>query len=171
MTLALLGVGVAVATSLARADEPTITTRLGIYDSRAVGLAYGRSSIVQKEFADLHAKHKQAKDAGDEATVKQLEAQGQARQLRLHLQVFSVAPVPEAIEAVRKDLPDLAQRVHVVAITSTSEYHAAGVEIVDVTDELVKLFNPTPETLKVIAEAKTTKPLPIEEVARIPADE
>lgn len=169
--VAALGVGLAAASHLTHASEPAPAIRIGVYDSRAVGLAYGRSPAVAKEFADLKAKHRKAKDSGDEAARKELEKQGEGRQIRLHLQVFSVAPVPEAIESISKQLPDLAHRQHVVAITSGADYHAPGVEVVDVTAEIVKLFEPSPETLKVIEEMKKQKPLPIEEVARIPANE
>lgn len=169
--LGLLGLGLAVASQLAHAAEPAPTVRIGVYDSRAVALAFGRSPAVAHEFADLKAKHQKAKADGDDAAQRELEKQGQSRQIRLHLQVFSVAPVPEAIESIQKQLPDLAQRQHVVAITSGTDYHAPGVALVDVTDELVKLFEPSPETLKVIEEMKKQKPLPIEEVAQIPAND
>lgn len=143
--------------------------RIGTYDSRAVGLAYGRSRAhgeALRELMDEYAKAKEEKNTG---RMKELERKGELRQVRMHLQVFSNARVDDALDTVREELAGVAARAGVGAIVDVLDYHDATVEPVDVTDELVGLFDPTPETLKLIADGRAKEPLPIEEIAQLPA--
>ena len=148
-------------------DRPAVA--IGTYDSRAIAIAYGRSELAQRSITELREKYEKAKADGDQKLAAKLERQGEARQIRLHLQAFSNAPVDDALDAVREQIPAFATRMHVAAIVSAADYHDASVELVDVTDELVKLFNPTPQTLRTIEECRKQKPAPIEQIAKIPA--
>lgn len=170
--LACAALGLVATAQFARAgdDAKAPATRFGTYDSRALALAYGRSSFLKKDMEALHAEHAKAKAANDKAAIEKLERQGASRQVRLHLQVFSNAPAPEALDAIRAELPKVAQQSKVVAIVNVAEYHDATIEVVDITDDLVKLFHPSAETLKIIAETRKQQPLPIEEVAKMPAN-
>jgi hypothetical protein len=143
--------------------------RVGTYDSRAVAIAYARSEEFSQSMKELMARHAKAKTDGDAALVKQLEEEGQSQQVRLHLQGFSNAPVAEAFDPIRARLPEVAQKVGVVAIVPMADYQDPSVEMVDVTDDLVALFKPSEQTLKIVKDMKGTKPLPIEQVARMPA--
>ncbi len=174
LALGLVALTLAAASYASTARSPalaaTATVRIGTYDSRAIGLAYGRSASVRQELDALHTQHKEALAAGDAARVKELEKKGISRQIRMHLQVFSNAPVGDAIDTIRDQLPVVAQRMNVVAITAALDHRDPTVEAVDVTDELVRLFDPTAETLRLIADGRTKKPMPIEEIAQMPAD-
>lgn len=175
LALGLAGLTVAAGSPswAARATPETARSavRIGTYDSRAIGLAFGRSPEVAEELRALRTEHQKAKASGDTAQMTELEKKGVSRQIRMHLQVFSNAPVEDAMDAIRDQLPDVAARTGVVGIVSILEYHDATVEAVDVTDELVKLFHPSEQTIKIIAECRKQKPLPIEEIAQMPADE
>lgn len=146
-------------------------TRIGVYDSRAVAIAYGRSAAMARSLEELRTQHEAAKKAGDRAAVKQLEARGEARQIRLHLQAFSTAPVEDCLEVVRDSLPDVARRAGVAVIVSRPDFHDDSVELVDVTAELAALFNPDAKTLEIIAEARKRPPAAIEDIAKVPADQ
>jgi hypothetical protein len=178
VALALAGIGFTLA-GQASAARPATTSespgttaqvRIGVYDTRAIGLAYGRSDAATREIENLRAEHRKAVDAGDQARAAELEKQGASRQIRMHLQVFSNAPVDDALDSVRAELRHVAQRMNVCAIVSSMAFEDQDVEAVDVTDEMVKLFHPTEQTLKLIADCRKQKPLPIEQVAQLPAD-
>ena len=80
----------------ANAQEKTATMRVGIFDSRGVALAYGRSArpdCLLDKVAQLRKEHEQAKNEGDEQRMKELEAQAPALQEQIHKQVFSGAPI------------------------------------------------------------------------------
>jgi len=159
------------ATTRQPAAPPTALPRIGVYDSRAVSLAYGRSGDVARFFNDLRARHARAMEAGDRDLAKKLDEEGQSRQIRLHLQVFSNAPAEDAIEHARARLPEIAAAAGVCAIVPAADFHGTSVQVVDVTDMLVALFDPTPQTLKLVRECRDQKPLPIEMIAQMPADE
>jgi hypothetical protein len=146
------------------------TVRVGVYDTRAVSLAFGRSAMHARSLDSLLAEHRAAKDAGDVARVRELEEKGGLRQVRMHLQVFSNAPADDAMEAVRERLAGVATHARVRAIVPMADYREASVELVDVTDELVTLFDPTPETRKMASDLRARRPEPIEVIARLPAD-
>jgi hypothetical protein len=144
--------------------------RIGTYDSRAVAVAFVRSDLSARQMDELMRQHSEAKKQGDTKRIKQLEAQGESMQVRKHLQGFSTAPVEDVLDKVRDKLPGVAQRKNVAVITRQADYHDPAVEVVDVTDELVALFNPDQQTLKIIVDLRKQKPLPIEEVAKMPAN-
>jgi len=184
-TIGLLGVGVIIVVSLlglggcndrpSKAAGPNATagagaTRIGTYDSRAVAFAYVRSSDHSKRVAELVTQRDHAKQAGDAARVKELEAQGQAMQVRQYLQGFSNAPVTDLLETVSERLPAVAEQAKVTAIVNAADYHAANVELVDITADLVQLFNPDKRTIEMIASLREQPPMALEEAARMPAN-
>ena len=144
--------------------------RIGIYDSRAVAVGYARSEQCAEQMKDLRRQHAEAQKAGDQKLVERLEARGESMQIRLNLQGFSTAPVDDVLDAVRDDLPGLAKQKGLAAIVRSADYHSDSVEPVDVTDDLVALFKPDKQTLKLVQDLRTRKPLAIEEVARMPAN-
>ena len=144
--------------------------RIGVYESRAVAVAYIRSEAFSRKMKELHRQRAEAEKSGDTKAVEQLEATGQSMQVRMHLQGFSTAPVDDLLDTLRDKLPGVAQQAGVVVITRAADYHEAGVEVVDITDALVQLFDPDQQTLKVIAELRKQKPQPIEMVAKMPAN-
>lgn len=154
--------------STVSSESQASPVRIGTYESRAVAVAYGRSSQLAQRMKQLHQEHEAAQQAGNAKLAEQLEAQGRQMQLRMHLQAFSNAPVDDVLNAVREELPKVAQATNVVAIASTPDYHDSSVVLVDVTDELVQLFNPDKQTLKVVKELRKSTPLAIEEVAKMP---
>lgn len=144
------------------------TIRIGTFDSRCVATAYGRSPAFADRLKQLHQQRAEAQKAGDKARVAQLETQAENIQLRLHLQVFSNAPVDDVLEHVRSELPAIASRSDVIAIVPAVEFHDPAVELVDLTDDLIRLFEPDAQTLKTVGQLRKHKPQAIEEVARMP---
>ena len=167
-TLVFLSAAVASRGGQSQPQPQVQRVRIGTYDSRAVAVAFGRSENSRQHTDDLHQRHARAKEAGDRKTADQLVRQGQSLQVRRHLQAFSNAPVNDILAEVQDRLRQIAHQRGVVAIAASTDYRDdARVEVVDLTNDLVMLFNPDENTLAIIADLKKQSPLPIEEVAQM----
>ncbi len=145
---------------VARADDGGI--RIGTYDSRAIAIAYARSAylpLVEKtrEF-DL------AEAAGDTVKMHEINDFMEALQRQLHRQGFSRAPVDDLLEPVAHMMPGLAAERGVDAIVWFCDYVGEGVEIVDVTMDLVGLCDPTAETLDMCSKLGSYEPVSLDEL-------
>ena len=85
---------------LAQETGSTAKTRVGIYDSRAVAVAFAGSAAFNRWLSNLKAEHEKAKASGDQKRVAELEAEGAARQRLLHMQGFSTAPVTNILDQI-----------------------------------------------------------------------
>ncbi|MDY6913846.1 MAG: hypothetical protein SVT52_05265 [Planctomycetota bacterium] len=132
------------------ADKPRL--RVGTFDSRAVVVVWVRSEQFQQDLKRLRAEYDKAKAANDEKRAKQLEAEGKARQDRIHEQGFGAAAIPEIVARIQDQLAATARQAGVDIIIRKADvaYHNPAVELMDVTDLLVQQFKPDEETLKTI---------------------
>jgi hypothetical protein len=124
------------------ADDARVT--LGIFDSRAVAIAYANSERFETRMAGLLEDLDEARAAGDEARVAELEAFGPQLQKRLHEQGFSTAPVDDILEHIEEELPAIAKRAGVDVIVSKWDlvWRDPAAECVDVTGHLVDALQP-----------------------------
>ena len=176
--LAMIGLGLVVATLTVcvgpavaeKAAKPR--TKIGVYDSRGVAIAYARSPEFGESVVRLRAGYEQAKAKGDSAQVKKLGQEGPWMQVRLHQRGFSTAGVGDLLAKVADALPGVAREAGVVLIVSKWEmpYRDASVEVVDVTLPIAGLFKPDEQTLKILGELKDQKPVPFDEVSLDPND-
>jgi hypothetical protein len=152
------------ATAIAVADEPTSKKiRIGIYDNRAIAVAYAPSKF--NPVAEKMKIYKQAQADGDQAKAKELEQWGKTHQRQLHFQGFGHVPVGDLLEPLNEQIAQLAKAKRLAAITMNCEFVSDSVELVDVTDDLVKLFQPSEKTLERVAEIRKTEPLSLAELA------
>ena len=154
----------------ARAEQPEEQTsgskvRVGTFDSRAVAVAYGRSDAHRRHIEELTAEYEKAKATGDEKRVKELEAEGLAQQELLHKQGFSTWPVDNILEKIKGEIPEIAEQADVDVIVCRWDivYQRPGIEFIDITDLLVRQFDPDEETLKMLKELQKRDPVPLEE--------
>ncbi|MCH7472567.1 hypothetical protein IIA79_06410 [bacterium] len=154
-----------------RAEQPEEETsgsklRVGTFDSRAVAMAYFGSEAFNRELNDLRAELEDAKAAGDEQRVKELEAEGPALQELMHKQGFGTWPVHDILDKIRDEIPEIAKQTGVEVIVSKWDivYQGPGVEFVDVTDLMVRLFDPNEETLDTITDIQKLDPVPLVEL-------
>ena len=154
------------ATATASAQTPSPKLRVGVYDSRAVAVAYANSTEFREAMKAVEAEHQKAKAAKDEKRMKEIESQMQAKQRRAHEQGFSTGSVAAIMATVKDSLPTLAKQAGVQVIVSKWElnHHAAEVEIVDVTDQLVARFHVSEKGLKWCKEIQQKPPLPLEQL-------
>lgn len=161
----LLAGGAAPAAEHQGAALSTTSGRVGVYDSRVVAYAHFWSEPVKKQRDDLVARAQAAKNAGDTATLKELEQQIVADQKRIHLQVFNAAPAVEAMAALDPKLPALQNELRVDRLVSKWDAPALkdipASSRVDVTDRMMReIFTPSEKQRKVIESLQAGKPLP-----------
>lgn len=159
----------------ALAEEPAAKVRVGVYDSRAIAVAFGGSEAYQasvgKQLAALQAEYKEAKAAGNQKRVAELEAQGQAQQVLLHKQGFSTAPVDDILKHIQDKIPEIAKAAGVGPIVSKWDKDALAkyksAELVDVTMPLVNAFHPTERQLKFAIDIQKQAPISLEEAEKM----
>jgi hypothetical protein len=149
---------------------PRVPLRVGVFDSRAIALAYGRSPAGAARFQSLHDEYEKAKAANNEPRMKELEREGQWSQVRLHQRAFSTAGVGSILLTVADRVPGVARDAGVSLLVSKWEmpFVGDGIETVDVTLPLALLFRPDEQTLKMIEHLKATPPVPFDELGLDP---
>ena len=137
--------------------------RIGIYDSRAVAVAFAHSEWNEERLNAKMTEMEEAKAAGDTEKIKELDKWGNAQQAKLHRQGFSTAPVDDILEYIKDSLPQIAADANVVALVSKWDKKAIkpykSVEQIDVTDRIVAEFDPDEKRLKMIEQLKEKKPI------------
>ena len=156
----------------AQDKAPRPALKIGVYDSRGITIAWANSEEFKLEDAKLKADFEQAKAKGDTAQARKLEKEGQTLGLGLHLRGFSTAGAGDLLKRVADGLPAVAREAGVALIVSKWElaYMDPGVEVVDVTMPLAKLFKADEETFKFLDDLAALKPAPLEEVLLNPGD-
>jgi hypothetical protein len=146
-------------------NEASAALRIGTYDNRAIGIAFAASQFnpVAAKMKEYH----EAKAAGNTARVKELDAWGQQVQRELHRQGFARVPVGDLLEPVKVQLPALATRLGVQAIAFDCNYTSPCTQSVDVTLELVKLYEPSEQTMKWVTESLKREPVDLDEIDRV----
>lgn len=169
--IVLAGLAACVTVGTVRAEETEEQTfqaevRVGTFDSRAVAIAYARSEDFGRHIKELKAEREEAKAAGDEKRVEELEAEGQALQELLHKQGFGTWPVDNILERIKGEIPEIAKKAGVDVIVSRWNvvYQGSGIEFTDITNLMVNPFDPDAETLAVLEELKKHDPVPLEEL-------
>ena len=145
-------------------QEPAAKVRVGTYDNRAVAVAYAHSKY--NSVSALTSQYEAAKRAGDKQKMRELEAQGEKHQRALHRQGFGRVPVDDLLVPVTDKLPEAARAAGVDVIAWQCNWSGPGVEVVDVTDALVRLYEPSEQALKTIAELKKQAPLDLDEIEK-----
>ena len=141
--------------------------RIGIYDSRAIAVAFVGSEPFNEYMADLKAKHDVAEAAGDAQRIAELEGEAAALQAQLHRQGFSTAPVDDILEHIKDQLPGIAEKAGVDRLVSKWDADALSRwergEQVDVTMLLAAALKPNAKQLKSAQEIQKHPPVPLEE--------
>jgi hypothetical protein len=149
-------------------DDPARVSkiRIGTYDNRGVAIAFAASRF--NPAAEKRAAYEKAKAAGDQASIKELEAWGPRYQRQLHFQGFGRAPVDDLLEPVKEGLARLARDKRLAAISMHCDFTSDEVELVDITEEIVRLYDPSEKTLKTVRDIRKVKPIRLSELADHP---
>lgn len=135
--------------------------RVGVYDSRALAVAFAHSASFRQAMQDLIQRHDQAKAKGDAMLAQALEAEGKERQDRLHRQGLGTGSVEDILKLIHTDLPQVAERMQVDLLVSKWDvtWQRPGVALIDVTAAMVEPFHPDERALAIIADLRERPPL------------
>ena len=150
------------------AAEQDKRLRIGVYDSRAIAIAYSGGAHNDQIMQKKSKEKKKAEQAGDTHEANQIEAWMTHVSIKRHSQAFSTAPVHDLLRFVKMRLPQIAKEAGVDVIVSKWEFDflSSDAEVTDVTMLLVKAYDPKPETIVSINKIMKTKPLTPEEIVR-----
>lgn len=138
---------------------PPARVRIGVFQPRALALAYWRSDTGLRQINDAVKQARIAKQNG--CTMMQLEAletNCQALQDHMMAQAFGGAPIDDVLAKLQDVLPKVAQKDNVVAIVPQVTFKAENVETVDVTDDLAAPFKPSAQTHKMMCDLSRQPP-------------
>ncbi len=144
--------------------QQTKKMRIGVYDNRAIAIAWAPSKYntgIQKM-----EEMKKARADGDAKKVEELEAWGKKHQRQLHRQGFGRVPVDDLLVPIKDQLPEVAKKNDVVAIVWQCDFTADNIEIVDVTRDIVMLYAPNERTLKWIDDLKKNPPMDLDDIEK-----
>ena len=146
------------------ADQPKL--RVGVFDSRAVACAWYRSKAHMKQISEMKTEHEKAKANGNTKRVAELEKEGSGSQEAAHRQVFSNEPIDDVLKRIEKNLPKIAESAGVDILVSKWEiaYQGKSAKFVDVTWEMVKLFDPDEATVEMLKELIKMEPIPADQL-------
>lgn len=152
--------------TMLRAAETNVTReRIGIYDSRVIAYAHFWSDAQQHKLNEMVEAARDARSAGQTNRHDELNAALKKLQEQNHLQVFSTAPVDEALADIKDRLPAIQKEAGVSKLISKWDEAALRqhpkAKLVDITDALAREFKPGEKQLKTILEIKKNKPVPM----------
>ncbi|MGD1979109.1 MAG: hypothetical protein PVJ98_06945 [Akkermansiaceae bacterium] len=153
-------------------DTGTSVARIGIYDSRAIAVAFVGSKVYQatagKKLAEMMADYKTAGAAGDQKRMEELKATGAAQQALLHRQGFSTAPVDNILAHIKGQLPAIRKKANVSTLVSKWDKKVLAkhqsAERIDVTMDLIEAFKPNEKQKKRAIEIQKRDPVPLEKL-------
>jgi hypothetical protein len=148
------------------AQKKSNVLRIGTYDSRIIVMAYSRSELFARHQELFIKQSDSAQKVNDTAKMKELSIQAMSNQHLLHLMVFGSGSASAIVNLIKEQLPDVAEKANVDIIISKFElsWTDPKVEIIDVTNDLVKLFKPKENIDKMCNEIAKTDPVPLEEL-------
>jgi hypothetical protein len=152
-----------------KAPVAAAKVRIGTYDNRAIAVAYAASKFNPAR--EKMKEHAAAKQAGDAAKGAELEAWGKSHQRMLHFQGFGHVPVADLLEHVKDGVARVAAENQLAAITMSCDFVSTDAEIIDVTDELVELFDPTDKVRKTVRGVRDAEPVSLLVLADMPAEQ
>ena len=140
--------------------------RVGIFDSRCVAIAYCRTDFI-KAINELRTELEKAKEEGNDERIKELEKLGPSLQHLMHQQGFSTGSVINIMQKIKDQIPAIAEKNKVKLILSKWEvfYQDESLEVIDITDDIVNLFNPDEQTRQMLENIKGMEPVPIEQIS------
>ena len=108
-----------------------------------------------------------AMKTNDTLKIKEVSIQAMSYQHLLHQMVFSNGSAASILEQVKDKLPEVAKQAGVKIVISKYEltYQDPTVEVIDLTMEVAKLFNPAETIDKMVGEIQKSQPVPLDELS------
>ena len=153
-------------------QQDTGKLRIGVFDSRCVAVAYGRSADFMKLRDSIETVYSKAKEDSNKQIIEEIEQFKPTMQVLLHQQVFSNGSIINILGKLKDKLSTFAKDNNLNMILSKWEiiFTDDSAELIDITDQLVAIFNPDEATNKIIKDIKSMEPIPIEKITINPMD-
>ncbi|MCX6150800.1 MAG: hypothetical protein NTX22_09770 [Ignavibacteriales bacterium] len=139
------------------------TQRIGVFDSRAVVVAYYNSKYFKEKqiFDSLGLQMKNAKEKDDKKTIAKIEREGTLRQAMMHEQGFGKGSINNITETMKDKMAILVKNENLTAIVSKWElvYSGTDVELVDITEKIVDFFEPSEKIKSMMKEIMQSEPI------------
>jgi hypothetical protein len=145
--------------------------RIGVYDSRSIAVAWAGTEPYNNLMKSLQAEWQQAKAAGDQKKVEEVEAEAEAQQRLLHMQAFSTAPVDDILAHIEDSLAEIKKEAGVTMLVSKwdtetlAQYPSA--EQIDVTMMLVDALHPNERQRQTAITIQESEPIPLDQAEQI----
>ena len=135
--------------------------RIGTFDSRAVAIANFGKVIADGKIEKLYSDAEKAKKAGDTELYEQLSEKGQNLQKQYHFQAFGTADVDEIVEDIESDIKKIAKDSNLDIVVSKFDivYKKSSIKTVDITMQIVDLFDPDERTMEYVKSIMDKKPV------------
>ncbi len=135
--------------------------RIGIYDSRAVAIAYYQSPYHQQDLDKLLADYNDARSKGDTVLAKKLSDRVSIMQMIAHDKGFGKGTVSNILDRFTNQLDKLAKAKNLLFIVSKWEVYSenGGIEFVDVTEKVAAIINPSEKVLEFIKDLDKHAPI------------
>jgi hypothetical protein len=133
---------IALCASVACAETSPQRVRVGVFNRVELLKAFYKSAAWSHHLTDLAKQRDEARAEGDTERVKEIEEQGAKSQEHVHLQLVGKAPLDNVLEHITDKLPAVSKEAGVPLIVEQPLYKTSDVELVDVTELLVKLLPP-----------------------------
>ncbi|MEJ2105044.1 MAG: hypothetical protein P8X47_10775 [Ignavibacteriaceae bacterium] len=135
--------------------------RIGVFDSRAVAVAYYNSdfSNTKEIFQSIATQMQEAKSKDDKQAIAKIEREATLRQAMLHEQGFGTGSVINITETVKDKLTQLANDENLSAIVSKWEisFNNNNVALIDITEKIVHFFDPNDQMKDMVKEIMQTE--------------
>jgi hypothetical protein len=139
-------------------------SRIGIFDSRAVAVAYCGTPRHEAEIRRLDDALKAAQESGDTARIEAADKAVWDARKRLHRQGFGTHPVDDILETIPEEIARIEDELQLTALISRWDKQALArhkdAQQVDVTGKLIDAFHPNERQRRYAIEIQKKKPIP-----------
>lgn len=145
--------------------------RIGIYDSRVVAFGSFWSEAHQRALNERMRTAQEARAAGDTNRFVELKAAVKAEQEKVHLQVFSTAPVDDVLAGMKDRVQAIQKEAGVSQLVSKWDEKILAEhkndEKVDVTDLFLRDFKLNERQRKIVVDMRKKPPVPLEQAEEL----
>lgn len=142
---------------------------VGVFDSRAVACAHFGKFIEEGGLEKIYSEHAKAEKQGNAERAKQLASKAQQLQKQIHMRVFGTAAIDDILAEIENQISDIAQSENLDIVINKWDitYQKPSAKFVDITAQLVNLFEPDKETLDKIESLLEHEPVPQKELKKM----
>lgn len=140
-----------------------MTLKIGTFDSRAVAIAYYNSKDFKHTIESSMSDMKAAEENGDKKAIAKIKRGRSLQQAIKHEQGFGKGSINDIIEKIKDKIAALGKKENLTAIISKWEvvYNSAEVELVDITERVVDLFEPNERMKEMTKEVLMSEPVKV----------